>query len=103
MDAVRCWWAQHPFRMTVLVVADAAKAAILPIAQRHPLGLVVGAFLVGGLLARSRPWRWILPPALFAGLLPQIVAKAAAHVPVQSWISILMALTQIHKKQDKPR
>lgn len=35
-----------------------------------------------------------LTPALFAGLIPQIIAAAAAQVPPQSWMKMLMSLMQ---------
>lgn len=86
--------AANPLRVAGMVVAEAAKAVLQPIAKRHPLGLVVGALLLGGLLAWSRPWRWFLEPALFAGLLPQLVSKAVAQLPLESWLAVLTTLTQ---------
>jgi hypothetical protein len=91
VDAVRSWWAQHPLRVAALVAIDASKTLLLPLARRNPVGLVVGALVVGGVIAWVRPWRGILKPALFAGLLPQLIAKAMAHVPVESWLSVLSA------------
>ena len=98
IEAVRSWWARHPLRIPAMVAADAAKAAVQPMAQRHPLGVVLGALLLGGLFAWSRPWRWILTPALFAGLLPQLFSKAMAQVPVQSWLAVLTSLTQEQRR-----
>lgn len=77
MELAASWWARHPYRMVASVVSDVASAAVLPTAQRHPLGLVTGAFLVGGLLAWSRPWR-LLTPALLAALLARAVAPPSA-------------------------
>lgn len=102
IEAVSSWWAQHPLHIAGTVVIDAAKAVLQPMAQRNPLGLVLGALLLGGLLAWSRPWRWILRPALFAGLLPQIVAKAIAHVPPQSWMTVWASLAQERRRPDRP-
>jgi len=92
VDAVRSWWRQNPLRIVAMAGADAAKVIVNPMAQRNPVGLILGAFLVGGLLVWSRPWRWIVKPPLFAGLLPQLVHKAITHVPVQSWVAVLMSL-----------
>jgi hypothetical protein len=91
-DAVRSWWRQHPLYAAGVVLADTAKAVVLPLAQRHPLALVAGGFLVGGLLGWTRPWRWIVTPALLAGLLPQLLSKAAVAVPPSSWMTILATL-----------
>ena len=84
-DAVLSWWEQHPLRIGFVVASSAAKALARPIAQRNPLGLVLGTFLLGGLVMWSRPWRWLLKPALFAGLLPQLVNKVLARLPSQAW------------------
>ena len=79
MEAIGLGWDRHPLRATGLLVAEAAKAAIAPLARRHPLLLVAGALVVGGLLARSRPWRWGWRSAVFAGLLPQLLATSLSH------------------------
>jgi hypothetical protein len=73
VDAVQQWWTRHPLRATTLVVVDAAQAVVQPLARNHLLALVTGAFVVGALLAWRRPRGWILKPALFAGLLPQLL------------------------------
>ena len=79
VEAVGNWWAKHPLRVTVIVAATAATAVVKPIAQRHPLGLVSGAFVLGGLFALSRPWRWrwAVQPALFAGLAQHLLLAAS--------------------------
>jgi hypothetical protein len=89
VDALGQWWARHPLRVAVALAAQTATSIAKPIAQRHPLGLVLCALLLGGLFAWSRPWRWALKPALFAGLLPQLLLSALkaspplpAHPPV---------------------
>lgn len=94
MDAVRTWWAQHPLRVVVALASDAVKAVVSPVAQRHPLGLVLSALLLGGLIAWSRPWRWKVAPTLFAGLLPQVLVKFMAEVPPISWLDLLNSLVQ---------
>ncbi len=94
LQTLNVWWAVHPLRLVSISAADAVKAVIQPLAQRHPIGLVAGAAVMGVLFVRSRPWRWLLTPALFAGLIPQIIATAAAQVPPQSWMKMLMSLMQ---------
>jgi hypothetical protein len=94
IEALSSWWARHPLRIAAMVGADAAKALVLPVAQRHPLGLMLGALLLGAALACSRPWRWMFKPALLAGLLPQLISKAMAQVPAQSWMAVLTSLAQ---------
>ena len=72
------WWAKHPYRLAAIAVADLAKSAVLPTAQRHPWGLVAGAFAAGGLLAWSRPWRFIAPDVV-AGLVSRLAAELSSR------------------------
>jgi len=76
IDAIGLWWSRHPARLAVGVAGHSTDAMLRPVAQRHPLTLVAGAFAVGAVLAWSRPWRWALKSALFAGLLPQLLLSA---------------------------
>lgn len=94
ITALRSWWAQHPLRGTAMLSAEAAQALLQPLAQRHPLALVLLAAAAGAVLARTRPWRWVMQPALLAGLMPQIIGKVLAEVPVQSWLDALASFGQ---------
>ena len=102
IEAIRTWWARHPLRIPSMMAADASNAVFQPMAQRYPLGLVLGAAVLGALLAWGRPWRWILRPALLAGLLPQLFHGAMAQLPVQSWLSALTSLAQERRPPDHP-
>lgn len=79
--AIHEWWAHHPLRLVSDVTIDAARAVVQPVAQRHPVVLVVGAAAVGALLVWSQPWRWLLTPALLAGLLPKVISHALNSTP----------------------
>jgi len=46
------------------MVSDVVHTVINPVAQRNPVGLVAGAFLLGGLMVWVRPWRMSIGPAL---------------------------------------
>lgn len=94
IESLSAWWAQHPLRIAGSVAENAAKAAVRPFAQRNPLALVGGAMLVGALFVWARPWHGLLKPALFAGLLPQLLARAMAQVPSRSWMAVLTSLVQ---------
>ena len=89
IDAVSNWWARHPLRVVTLVAAEASSAAARPLAQSNPLALVVVAAIAGAVLAWSRPWRWLVKPALFAGLVPQVAARIVTGLPVESWAHML--------------
>lgn len=79
IEALRAWWGKHPLRLASQVGAHAARSVLQPIAHSHPLALVVGALLLGGALACTRPWRWILKPVWFAGLGPQLFYETLAQ------------------------
>lgn len=80
INAATHWWTRHPLHLVGIVAAGAATSMVRPVAQRHPLALVVGALLAGGVLAWSRPWRWRLTSTLLVGLMPQAVSKIASLV-----------------------
>lgn len=82
IDIVENWWARHPLHLTTIVATTAATAAITPIAQKHPLGLVAGAAAVGALIVWCRPWRWS-GPTLLAGVLPQLLLAAVRAAPAR--------------------
>lgn len=94
LDAAGVWWSKHPLHMVGVVAANAVRSVVMPLARRHPLGLVFGALLLGGLVAWSRPWRWIAAPVLLAGLIPEILVKVMGQSQPLSWIALLNALMQ---------
>lgn len=88
IDTLRSWWSRHPMRAVVHVASEATNAVAKPIAQHNPIALVAVAGLAGALLAWSRPWRWALKPALFAGLMPQLISRVVANLPLESWLAV---------------
>ncbi len=94
LDTLGNWWGQHPLRVIGMVVGEGARAMARPISQRHPLALVAMALVFGALFVWTRPWRWILKPALLAGLLPQLIRRTIANTSPRSWLTMLSALTQ---------
>jgi hypothetical protein len=93
VEAVGSWWMQHPLRVASQLAAETTLAVVQPLARRNPLGLVLGALALGALVAWTRPWRWVLKPALFAGLWSQLLSKGIAHLPLKSWLAALGAVT----------
>ena len=92
VDAARSWWRYHPWRAVGAVAADAGRLAVAPVANRHPVALVLGAALVGALLLRWGPWRWVAKRTLVAGFVPRLATRVAASVPMESWLSALASL-----------
>lgn len=91
LDSLGHWWQHHPLRSAVFVASEASSAVARPLASRHPIGLVVGAAVVGAALARTRPWRWLLRPALFAGLVPQLASRVVTALPLEAWMTAVGA------------
>lgn len=87
VDSVRSWWSQHPLHMATMVAGNTARSAMGPIARNRPFALIAAAVAVGGLLYWIKPWRGLLKPALLAGLVPHLVARAMDHVPLEAWMS----------------
>jgi hypothetical protein len=69
LDLLKRWCAQNPLHAAEAVGVDAIRAVVFPLAQKNPLGLVLGAAFVGGLVAAVRPWRWIPASVIIAALL----------------------------------
>lgn len=88
IDTLQGWWSRHPLRAALHVASETGNAVIKPIAQHNPITLVALACGAGAVLAWSRPWRWALKPALFAGLMPQLVSRVVANLPLESWLAV---------------
>lgn len=62
-----------------------AETLLRSAAQRHPGWLMLGAAVVGGSLAATRPWRWLkcskLLPNLLPHLLTELLARLVTHAP----------------------
>ena len=62
-------WANNPWHILGNNAAQAAGIMLTPVAQRSPVKLVAGAFVMGGVLFLARPWRLLRIRGLIAGLL----------------------------------
>jgi hypothetical protein len=102
-ESVEGWWKQHPLRTAGVLAGSATRAFITPMAQRNLRTLIFGAAAAGALFALSRPWRWLLRPALFVGLLPQLVSQVMKHMPVESWIRMATSMSQPRRTPPTPK
>jgi hypothetical protein len=66
-------------------------AALVGLVQRHPWLAAALAALVGAVITRARPWRWMLEPRLWSALLPSLLSMLAG-VPVGGWVGVLAQL-----------
>ncbi len=103
LAAVRAWWAQQPLRQASQNLAELAKIALLPLAQRAPLRLAAGAALAGGLLVWLRPWRWLPASALLGAVTPKLLGKMLTQLPLQSWLAGLAVYLQNQAPPQEPR
>jgi hypothetical protein len=83
-EAVNQWLADHPIKLASEVIGDVTKSVVAPIAQRSPVLFVASALAVGAVLVWSRPWTWLLKPAILAGVVPQVISKVLAYSPKRS-------------------
>jgi hypothetical protein len=80
IDALTDRWARHPLHATVQMAEVAAAETVAPLVRRHPALVLGGAAVAGALLVRARPWRWLLRPALVAGLASQLASQWLRHL-----------------------
>lgn len=101
VSAVNSWWIQHPLHLASVVAQAASRAVVQPIAEKAPIRLVLGAAALGGVIAWSKPWRWVGKPAVLAGLYPLMMSRVMPHAPTFSWTKVLMSLVEGQPKPDR--
>jgi hypothetical protein len=87
LDAFDTWWSHHPLQG---VTTGMAQDRLGPLVHRHPLLTMAGAFFVGMLMVRVKPWRWLGRSAIVAGLTGQIVSRAIAAIPLEALLGLWM-------------
>lgn len=103
VETVSQWWAHHPMHVAGTVASNAARSMMRPMARRNPFGLILAAVAVGGLVYWLKPWRFIMKSAVVASIVPQLVARAVNHMPIESWLATLAAMVSLrrHDREDQ--
>ncbi len=105
LELGRAWWARQPLRLVMPLVEQSARVLLAPTAQRHPLGLVLGAATLGAALVWVRPWRWLSATALLAKFLPPLLLEIAKHTPADFLVpatSTISPLLRVPPASDQP-
>jgi hypothetical protein len=89
IDGVTGWWSTHPLNSVFRIADETAGDMVGPLVRRHPLAVVAGAFVLGAIAIRIRPWRWLIRPALFAGLASQLTSRLVSHGPLDFMLGAL--------------
>ena len=89
LESIEQWWAEHPLHAAAGLAEEASRRYVGPIARKNPVAVVVGSVVFGALLIASKPWRWLLRPALFIGLVPQIATHALKRMPLDAWLQMI--------------
>lgn len=86
LETLEGWWAQHPLHTAGILASEASREFVVPLARQNPYALIIGSVAVGAIFMLSKPWRWLLRPALFVGLVPQLASQALKRMPIESWL-----------------
>lgn len=88
VDGVGSWWSSHPMQPVASLAHGMVRDRVSPVVSRHPAAVVAAAFVAGLLLVRLRPWRWLLRPAVVAGLSTRLISRAVAAMPMDTLLDV---------------
>ena len=83
-EVISDWWAEHPLHASATLAFKASRTAIVPLVRQHPVAVLGIAAVVGAVIIWARPWRWLLRPALVAGVASQLAARTIARMATAS-------------------
>ena len=81
----KVWWTSLPFIPPWAAALMGAASALVPMAKRHPVRLVVCAAAVGAAIAWIRPWRWVTAAVVAASLAKAVDLLTQAPSKDNAW------------------
>jgi hypothetical protein len=101
LDALQGWWESHPWRPATFLAGGLVREALLPLARKHPLGLVLVAMMLGGSLVWFRPARGLVKSLLLKGVVSQSILGLAQQPFVGTLANALITWIQQLTSADK--
>ena len=102
LESIEHWWASIRCMPPARSPKKPRAATWGRSPRKNPVAVIVGGVVFGALLVASKPWRWLLRPALFVGLVPQIAAHALKRMPLDSWLQMLSTFSGKRAAHAKP-
>jgi len=102
-EVLKLWWESHPWRPATFVAGGLAREAVLPLARRHPIGLVLAAMLLGGSLAWFRPVRGLVKSLVVKGVVAQSLMNLVQQPLMGNLANAFISWMQQIGQPDKPR
>jgi hypothetical protein len=101
--ALEGWWESHPWRPATFVAGGLVREALVPLARKHPIGLVVAAMMLGGSLVWFRPARGLVKGLLIKGMVSQSLMGLMQQPFIGNLANTFITWMQQIGHPDKPR
>lgn len=103
VEALQLWWEGHPWRPATFVAGGLVREALVPLARRHPIGLVLAAMMLGGSLAWFRPVRGMVKSLVIKGVVSQSLMSLVQQPLMGNLANAFITWMQQIGDPDKPR
>jgi len=103
VEALQLWWESHPWRPATFVAGGLVREALVPLARKHPIGLVVAAMMLGGSLAWFRPVRGLVKSLVVKGVVAQSLMGLVQQPFMGNLANAFITWMQQIGDPDKPR
>lgn len=103
VEALQLWWEGHPWRPATFVAGGLVRETLLPFARKHPIGLVLAAFVLGGSLAWFRPVRGMVKAMVVRGVVSQSLMGLVQQPFMGNLANAFISWMHQLGSSDKPR